>query len=505
MTTSVTTGQQPGTGDQMLRKGLILLFLGVSQLMIILDATIVNVALDDIRIDLAVQSTGDLQWIVTGYALAFGGFLLLGGKLADRIGRRRIFIAGLGLFAAASLVGGLSTSIGMLISARVLQGTGGALMAPAALSILTVVFAEGKERDRAFGAWAAISAGGAALGLLLGGVLTQYASWEWVFFVNVPIALFAGYGALRFVPESKDKHTKAFDLPGAVFITGGLMALVYGMVNGNDVGWGSTQTVLTLAFSAALIAAFVVVIMRSKAPMIPRRLLKYRSLVGANAGALLLMSGLFAMFFILVLWMRQINGWSPLEAGFAFLPVTVFIVVGAGISTVMLSKLGARPLVTVGPLVAAAGLIYIGLGLTPDATYAGAILPGLILMAFGMGVTFVAFTSAGLAGVPEDDSGVASALLTASQQIGGAVGLAVLTAIAIGRTSGLSPEGAPIFGADGLPLDPVAAAAYASSTVEGFALAITVGGGLMIVAAIVMGSLIRGKPGQPLVPATAVA
>lgn len=495
--TNLESAGPSAVGDQVIRKGLILFFLGISQLMIILDATIVNVALDDIRIDLAVQSTGDLQWIVTGYALAFGGFLLLGGKLADRIGRRRIFIAGLALFGLASLIGGLSTNIEMLIGARALQGFGGALMAPAALSILTVVFAEGKERDRAFGVWAAISAGGAALGLLLGGVLTQYASWEWVFFVNVPIALFAGLGALRFVPESKDEHARTFDIPGAVLITGGLMALVYGMVNGNELGWGSTQTVLTLTVSALMIAAFVAVILRSKAPMIPRRLFKYRSLVGANAGALLLMSGMFAMFFILVLWMRQINGWTPLEAGFAFLPVTVLIVVGAGISTVLLGRVGPRPLVTFGPLIAAAGLLYIGLGLTPDASYASAILPGLLLMAFGMGITFVAFTSAALAGVPQDDSGVASALLTASQQVGGAVGLAVLTSLAIGRTSSLSPGGPPALGADGVPLDPAAAAAFATSTVEGFALAITVGGGIMILASLVMASLVRVKPDKP--------
>ena len=335
------------------------------------------------------------------------------------------------------LIGGLSTNLGMLIAARGLQGFGGALMTPAALSILTVVFAEGRERDRAFGVWAAISAGGAALGLLLGGVLTEYLSWEWVFFVNIPIALFAVAGAIVFVPESKDEHAGTFDFPGAVFITGGLLALVYGLVNGNDVGWGSAQTLLTLGLAAVLLGAFVVVLLRAREPMVPRVLLTYRNVVGANIGALLALSGLFDMFFYLVLWMRQINGWSPLGAGFAFLPVTVFIIVGAGISSTLLSRTGPRPLVTIGAFVAAAGLIYIGLLLEPDSSYAGEVLPGLILMATGMGAAFVAFTSAALAGVPQDHSGVASALLNASQQVGGALGLAVLTAIAIGRTNSL--------------------------------------------------------------------
>ena len=497
MSVTESAGQPSGLAP---RKGLILFFLGISQLMIILDATIVNVALDNIRVDLGVESTGDLQWIVTGYALAFGGFLLLGGKLADRIGRRRIFIAGLLLFAFASLLGGFSTSLGMLIGARALQGFGGALMAPAALSILTVVFAEGKERDRAFGVWAAISAGGAAIGLLLGGVLTQYASWEWVFFVNVPIAAFAIVGTILFVPESRDEHARAFDIPGAVFITGGLMALVYGLVNGNDLGWGSTQTLLTLGLSALLIGAFVVVMLRAQNPMVPRVLLRYRNLVGANIGALIALSGMFAMFFYLVLWMRQVNQWTPLEAGFAFLPVTVFIIVGAGAASALLSKIGPRPLVAFGPVIAGAGLIYIGVGLAPDSSYAGQILPGLILMATGMGLAFVAFTSAALAGVPKEHSGVASALLNASQQIGGAVGLALLTAVAIGRTSTLYPGEPPAFGPDGIPLDPVQMGVYLEATVDGFGAAITVGGVLLIIAAIVMASIIRVKPGEAVMP-----
>jgi len=239
------------------RKGLALLVLAISQLMVVLDATIVNVALPDIARALEVQSQNDLSWIVTGYTLTFGGFLLLGGKLADRLGRRKVFLIGAVLFAVASLLGGLAGNLGLLIVARLVQGLGGALMSPAALSLLTVVFAEGTERNRALGIWAAITAGGAAVGLILGGVLTEYASWRWVLFVNVPIAVLAVVGALRFVPESRDERARGFDIPGALLVTGGLVALVYALVKGNDLGWGSTQTVLTLVLAVVLLAGFV--------------------------------------------------------------------------------------------------------------------------------------------------------------------------------------------------------------------------------------------------------
>lgn len=276
------------------------------------------------------------------------------------------------------------------------------------------------------------------------------------------------------------------------------------MVNGNDVGWGSSQTLLTLGLAALLLGAFVVVMFRSKSPMIPRVLLRYRNLIGANIGALIALSGMFAMFFYLVLWMRQINGWSPLDAGFAFLPVTVFIIVGAGIASATLSKIGPRPLVFFGPMIAGAGLLMIGIGLEPDSTYAGKLLPGLLMMAFGMGMAFVAFTSAALAGIPKDYSGVASALLNASQQVGGAVGLAVLTAIAIGRTATLFPGPAPDFiGPEGVPADPVALGAYIDATVDGFAAAITAGGILLILSGLVMGALIRVKPGEAVLPSPA--
>jgi EmrB/QacA subfamily drug resistance transporter len=256
--------------------------LAISQLMVVLDATIVNVALERIQVALDFTSQSDLQWIVTGYALTFGGFLLLGGKLADRLGRRKVFIAGAVLFAVASLLGGIAESQSLLIAARALQGLGGALMSPAALSLLTVVFAEGKERDRALGIWAAITAGGAAVGLILGGVLTEYLSWRWVFFVNVPIALVAVVGALRYVPESKDETARGFDVPGAVLVTGGLMALVYGLVQVNDDGVSTLVKTATFVAAVVLLGAFAVVQRRAASPLVPFRLFKNRSVLGAD-------------------------------------------------------------------------------------------------------------------------------------------------------------------------------------------------------------------------------
>lgn len=484
---------QVRVGGQPPRKGIILAVLGISQLMIILDLTIVNVALDNIRTDLAVGSQSDLQWIVTGYAVAFGGFLLLGGKLADRIGRRRIFVSGAILFGIASLVGGSSSTLLMLVAARGAQGLGAALMAPAALSIVSVVFEEGKERDRALAIWAAISAGGVGIGLLLGGVLTQYASWRWVLYVNVPIAAIAVVAALRFVPDSRDERPRPFDVVGATLITGGLMALVYGLVNAVRVE--TIQTAATLGLAVALLVAFVVVTARGRAPLLPRELLRYRNVVGANIGALLVASSLFAVFFFLVLWVRQINNWTPTSAGFAFLPVALFIVAGAAAATVLLGRVGSRFILVLGPLIAAAGLAYVGLGLVPDSSYAGLVLPALVLLAFGMGMTFVGLTTTALARIPSGHSGVAAAMLNSSQQVGGAVGLAILTAVANARTAGLAPDGVPVE-LDGQPVVASLAGAYDAALVEGWSLALTLAAFLLVVAALVMAKLVPSGLGR---------
>lgn len=486
-----------------LRKGIILLILGISQLMIILDATIVNVALNAIRVDLGVNSLTSLQWIVTGYALTFGGFLLLGGKLADRLGRRTIFLTGLFVFGLASFLGGIAQDLGLLIASRALQGVGGALLAPAALSMLTVVFDEGKERDRAFGVWAAISAGGAAIGLILGGVLTEYLDWRWVFFVNVPIAAFATFGAIRFLPQSRDTTAKGFDIPGAFLVTSGLTVLVYGLVNLNEVEWSTGTKIVVLAAAAILLGAFVVWQTRTRWPLFPPSLLQYRNLVGANIGGLFVGAGLFSVFLYLVLWMQQVNGWTPLQSGFAFLPFTVGIIIGAGFSTVLVGRIGPRPLVTAGPVIAAAGMVALGIWLTPDASYAGLILPAQMLIATGLGLTFPALVGAAVSGVPQENAGIASGLLNAAQQVGGAVGLALLTAVSIGRTNALT-EGIAL-GPDGSPTNPADFPVFISATVEGWALALIVAAGLIFVAAVIMASVVRGGRGSMPAPGVAIA
>jgi EmrB/QacA subfamily drug resistance transporter len=450
----------------------------MSQLMIVLDVSVVNVALPDIAKELHVASANDLSWVVTGYTLTFGGFLLLGGKLADRLGRRRVFIAGAILFAVASLLGGLAGNLGLLVGARLLQGLGGALMAPSALSMLTVVFAEGRERNRALGVWAAISAGGAAIGLILGGVLTEYASWRWVLFINVPVAALAVLGALRVLPESRDARARGFDIPGAVLATGGLIALVYALVKGNAYGWTSARTLLMLGLAVVLLGAFVVVQRRVRDPLVDFRLFRSRNLLGADLGALFVGAGLFAVFFFLVLWMQQVHGYSPLRAGFAFLPMTGFIVVGAGISSQLLTRIGARPLLIIGPGLGAAGMLALALRLDPGSSYVTVILPALCVLALGMGMTFVALTSSAVAGVPPEDAGVASALLNSGQQIGGSLGLAILTAVSTARTDAIAagPPGSP---------------AFVSALVDGWSLGFVVAAGFLALAGIVGGSLVR--------------
>jgi EmrB/QacA subfamily drug resistance transporter len=412
---------------------LVLVLVCLAQFMVVLDATIVNVALPSIQADLGMSESG-LQWVVNAYALLFGGFLLLGGRAGDLIGRKRIFLVGLVVFTSASLLCALATGEKWLILSRGLQGLGAALVSPAALSIVTTTFREGAERTKALGVWAAIAVGGGAVGLVLGGLLVETLSWPWIFFVNVPVGIAAFLVSLRFVPESKDEHMhKSFDLAGAVSVTGGLIALVYGIVRSAESGWGSGEVLGFLALSAVLLVAFVLIERRSAEPLVRLSIFSVRTVRGANAAMFVVAAGLFAMFFFNTLYVQRVLGFSPLEAGFAFVPFTAGVIVGAGLSQKLVPALGAREVPLIGAAVGALGLLTF-LRLTPDSSYATDLLPGILLTSVGMGLVFVPITLIATSGVPVDDAGLASGLFNTAQQIGGALGLALLSTLATNKT-----------------------------------------------------------------------
>jgi EmrB/QacA subfamily drug resistance transporter len=411
----------------------VLVLVCLAQFMVILDATIVNVALPSIQSDLE-MSDANLQWVVNAYALLFGGFLLLGGRAGDLIGRKRVFLVGVVIFTIASLVCGLAQNETWLILARGVQGLGAAFVSPAALSIVTTTFREGPERTKALGVWAAIAVGGGAVGLLLGGILTDAFSWPWIFFVNVPVGVATLILSLRLVPESKDEAAhKSFDLAGAVTVTGGLIALVYGIVRSSESGWGSAEVLGFLALAAVLLIAFLVIESRSSEPLVRLSIFSVRTVRGANAVMFVVACGLFAMFFFNTLYVQRVLGYTPLEAGLAFLPFTVGIIIGAGLSQRLLPALGAREVPLIGIGMAVAGLLLF-LRLTPDGSYVADLLPGIMLTSIGMGLTFVPVTLIATSGIPHGDAGLASGLFNTSQQIGGALGLAILSTIATGTT-----------------------------------------------------------------------
>ena len=416
---------------------IVLVLVCLAQFMVILDATIVNVALPSIQTDLE-MSNANLQWVVNSYALLFGGFLLLGGRAGDLIGRKRIFLLGVVVFTLASLACGIAQSETWLIVARGVQGLGAALVSPAALSIVTTTFKEGAERTKAMGVWAAIAVGGGAVGLLLGGVLTETLSWPWIFFVNGPVGIAAFILSLRLIPESKDEQGhQTFDLAGAVTVTAGLIALVWGIVRSGQSGWGSAEVVGALAAAGVLLAAFVVIERRSPEPLVRLSIFAVRTVRGANVAMFVVAAGLFAMFFFNTLYLQRVLGYSPLEAGLAFLPFTLGIIVGAGLSQRLLPAIGAREVPLIGLTLAAAGLLLF-LRLTPEgASYLVDLLPGIMLTSVGMGLTFVPVTLIATSGIPGGDAGLASGLFNTSQQIGGALGLAVLSTIATSKTTGV--------------------------------------------------------------------
>jgi EmrB/QacA subfamily drug resistance transporter len=420
---------------------LVLVIVCVAQFMVVLDATVVNVALPSIQAALHFTPQS-LQWIVNAYTLVFGGFLLLGGRASDLLGRQRVFIAGVVIFTIASAINGIAGSSNVLIAGRALQGLGGALVSPAALSIVTTTFAEGRDRTRALGVWSAIAAGGAAAGLVIGGLLTETLSWRWVFFINLPIGILATVLALRLVPNSRaDDRPDTYDAAGAVTVTGGLLVLVFAIVKAQSYGWGSAKTIGLFALAVLLLVLFVAIERRSRAPLIRLGIFRMRSLTGSNATMLLVMSGLFAMFYFASLYLQQTLGYGPLEAGLAFVPFTLGIIVGAGLSQSLIQRIGVRAVTYIGLALGTAGLLYFA-RLPIHGAYLPDVLPTIVAVSVGMGMTFVPCTLLATTNVANADAGLASGLLNTSQQVGGALGLAILSTLATSRTNHLLTGGA---------------------------------------------------------------
>jgi EmrB/QacA subfamily drug resistance transporter len=414
------------------RKWLALALLATVQFMVILDIAIVNVALPSIQVDLGF-SQENLQWVISAYALFFGGFLLLGGRVADLLGRRRLFIAGLVIFSAASLLSGLAWSDTALIVARAVQGFGAAIITPAALAILMTTFSEGRERNMALGVWGAVGAFGAVAGVLLGGILTDGLSWEWIFYINVPV----GLAALALTPillvESRDLQVKSFDVPGAVLVTGGMITLVYGITQANDYGWGSVETLGLFAGAIALLAGFVGWEARAKEPLMPFSIFRIRTVSAANISGLILGTVTFSMFLMLTLYMQQVLGYSPMKTGVAYLAVAGTAIIWSTVAAQLVTRLGVKPVITAGMAFLTAGLLYFT-QVSVGGSYLGDLLPGFLLIAIGLGFSFVPISIAALAGVQRSDAGLASGLFNTSQQIGGALGIAALSAIATSTT-----------------------------------------------------------------------
>ncbi|HKG39234.1 MAG TPA: MFS transporter [Conexibacter sp.] len=408
--------------------------LAVAQFMVVLDASIVNVALPSIQTDLGFSESG-LQWVVNAYTLMFGGFLLLGGRAADLFGRRRVFMIGLIVFSVASLVGGFATSSGWLIVARGVQGLGAAIVSPAALSIVTTTFTEGAERNKALGIWGALAGAGGAVGVLMGGMLTEWAGWEWVLFVNVPIGVAAAVAAPRFVRESRTHERTSMDIAGAVSVTAGLVVLVYALVDAVNAGWGSFQTIGLLALSVALIVTFIGIELRTKHPIMPLTIFRNRSVASADAVALLVGASLFSMFFFISLYLQQVLGDSALRAGLSYLPLAIAIILSAGIASQLVTRVGSKPVLVTGLVFTTVGLLLFT-QISPDGSYVGDVLVPSVIVAIGLGLSFVSLTITAVSGVSHGEAGLASGLLNTAQQIGGALGLAVLSSVATSKIAG---------------------------------------------------------------------
>jgi EmrB/QacA subfamily drug resistance transporter len=456
-------------------KWLALALLATVQFMVVLDIAIVNVALPSIQVDLGF-SQENLQWVISAYALLFGGFLLLGGRAADLLGRRRLFIAGLVLFGAASLLSGLAWSDEALIVARGFQGLGAAIITPAALSILTTTFAEGRERNAALGVWGAVGAFGAVAGVLLGGVLTDWLGWEWIFYINVPVALAALALTPLLLSESRDAQVETFDALGAVLVTAGLVALVFGITQANEYGWTSVETLGLFAGAGALLAAFVGWESRAKEPLMPFGIFRIRTVSAANISGLILGTVTFSMFLMLTLYMQQVLAYSPMETGVAYLAVAGTAIVWSGVAAQLVNRIGVKPVIAAGMTLLTIGLLYFT-QVSVGGSYIGDLLPGFLLIAAGLGFSFVPISIAALAGVQPSEAGLASGLFNTSQQIGGALGIAALSTIATTTTNDEVASGT----------------ALPSALTDGFEAAFIWGGAAAAVGILVVLVLVRRK------------
>ncbi len=475
--TSIAKLAQARPIPQISRRGWLLFAVCLAQFMVILDVAIVNVALPSIRSGLHF-STIDLQWVVNAYTIAFAGFLMLGGRLADLLGRRRIFLAGTALFALASLGCALAASQGALIAARSLQGFAGAIVSPATLSIITSAFREGPERNRALGMWGALGALGASSGALLGGVLTQLVGWQAIFAINIPLGAIVIALGMRAVPRADAfEGRRHFDFAGAALVTGGLLALTYAIVRTDAVGWGSAEVIAPLAAGIGLLGAFLVVEARlSPSPLVPLSIFRLGNLRAANGVVVLLYAALFPQWFFLTLYMQQVLHYSAIAAGLGFLPMTLSIFAGSTLAPRVVARFGARRVITLGLLASAAGGLLLS-GIAPGETYVGAILAGGVLSALGMGLSLVPATIVAMEGVAPQQSGLASGLLNTSRLVGGALGLAILSAIAAGQEHGVAP--------------------VAQGMTDGFGMAFEVGAVLCLVGAAVAALLLRATGAEP--------
>ncbi|MCW2618449.1 MAG: pur [Modestobacter sp.] len=470
------------------KRWLALAVIAVTVLMIVLDATIVNIALPAVSTDLDI-SNANQQWIVTAYTLTFGGLLLLGGRIADFWGRKRTYLVGAVGFAIASAIGGLAVNEEMLFAARALQGAFGALLGPASLALLTVLFTDAAERAKAFAVYGAIAGGGSAVGLLLGGVLTEYADWRWCFWVNVPVAIFAVLAAIRIVPESKAPGDASYDVPGAVLVTVGLASLVYGFTkvaqasqeNPQDNAWANGPALAFIIVGVLLVAAFVVVEFKVRNPLLPMRLVLDRNRGGAYLTSTLVGAGLIGAFFFLSLYFQEVLGYTPVAAGFASLPTTLGVLVAAGVASALVPKIGPKPLMVLGGLLAAAGLFLLSF-LAVDTSFWAIPFPGQLLLGLGLGFTFVPLSNLALVGVGEHDAGAASAVLQAVQQIGASIGTALLATLSVGAITAALADNPPS------AENPVAAL---QAQVEGYTTAFTWAAVLLLLGAVVSAVLIK--------------